>query len=112
MRPDRVEVTPPTLDDDLSLSQRVEDFAVYSAQRAFRVMTVLARRRGHAVRGRYQGELRAVGRQHLSDKMSRLNKRGSLAHRSLTEEQRSSKQAVRDICVGTIRPKMKTPLQF
>jgi hypothetical protein len=27
MRPDRVEVTPPTLDDDLSLSQRVEDFA-------------------------------------------------------------------------------------
>ena len=28
MRPDRVEVTPPTLDDDLSLSQRAEDFAV------------------------------------------------------------------------------------
>ena len=28
VRPDRVEVTPPTLDDDLSLSQRVEDFAV------------------------------------------------------------------------------------
>ena len=26
MRPDRVEVTPPTLDDDLSLSQRVEEF--------------------------------------------------------------------------------------
>ena len=28
MRPDRAEVTPPTLDDDLSLSPRVEDFAV------------------------------------------------------------------------------------
>src|SRR5947209_5128672 len=28
MRPDRVEVTPPAFDDDLSLAQRVEDFTV------------------------------------------------------------------------------------
>jgi hypothetical protein len=28
MRPDRVEVTPPAFDDDLSLAQRVEDFAI------------------------------------------------------------------------------------
>ena len=28
MRSDRIEVTPPAFDDDLSLSQRVEDFAI------------------------------------------------------------------------------------
>lgn len=28
MRPDRVEVTPPAFDDDLSLAQRVEDFTI------------------------------------------------------------------------------------
>jgi hypothetical protein len=28
MRPDRVVVAPPTFDDDLGLTQRVEDFAI------------------------------------------------------------------------------------
>jgi hypothetical protein len=28
MRPDRVEVAPPALDNDLGLAQRVEDFAI------------------------------------------------------------------------------------
>jgi hypothetical protein len=28
MRPDRVEVTPPTFDDDLGLAQRVQNFAI------------------------------------------------------------------------------------
>ena len=28
MRPDCIEVTPPTFDDDLGLAQRVKDFAI------------------------------------------------------------------------------------